>query len=117
MNLTGADEVSFAANLDFNVGGYNASSSFNFDFALINTINNLDPNDPWADADFVRLQNPLAEETLNINGIELQLLLEFGETTADGLSTFDEFHVLEGKSAATQLYGTHVEVGTMNFNS
>ncbi|MDF1824948.1 MAG: choice-of-anchor K domain-containing protein [Verrucomicrobiales bacterium] len=116
VSLTGADQVSFTADLNFNIAGYTDSTSFNFDFALLNTENFEDPNDPWKDADFVRLLQPIAEETLFFNGIEFQLKLEFGETTDAGLATFDEFHVLEGKDATTKLYGTLVEVGEIDFN-
>lgn len=116
VSSTGADQVSFTADLNFDIGGFSDSTSFDFDFALINTENFEDPNDPWQDADYVRLLNPIANEKLVFNGIEFQLKLEFGETTDAGLANFDEFYVLEGKDATTKLYGTLIEVGEIEFN-
>jgi prepilin-type N-terminal cleavage/methylation domain-containing protein len=111
-----AEKITFTANLDFKMNGVNASTSLDFDFELVNVINMLDPNDPWADADFVRLSNPIANQTLTFRGIDFRFQLEFGETTSNGISLFDEFHVLEGRSATTRLYGTLVEVGSLSFN-
>jgi prepilin-type N-terminal cleavage/methylation domain-containing protein len=112
-----ADKVTFTADLDFKMNGVNATTSLDFDFELVNTINRLDPKDPWADADFVRLSNPVANQTLSFRGIDFRFQLEFGETTSNGISLFDEFHVLEGRSASTRLYGTLIEVGSLNFNN
>jgi len=78
--------------------------------------NQLDPANPWADADFVRLADPVASQRLTFNGVEFEFQLEFGETTSSGISYFDEFHVLESKSATTKLYGTLIEVGSISFN-
>lgn len=113
---SGADKISFATDLQFVLSGVNASTTFNFDFELINVANKLDPADPWADADFVRLANPVASQRLTFNGVEFEFQLEFGETTSSGISYFDEFHVLESKSATTKLYGTLIEVGSISFN-
>jgi hypothetical protein len=111
-----AEKITFTANLDFRMNGVNASTSLDFDFELVNVLNALDPNDPWADADFVKLSNPIASQTLTFRGIDFRFQLEFGETTANGISLFDEFHVLEGRSATTRLYGTLVEVGSLSLN-
>ncbi|MEQ1841343.1 MAG: choice-of-anchor K domain-containing protein [Verrucomicrobiales bacterium] len=113
---SGADKISFATDLQFALSGVNASTTFNFDFELINVANQLDPANPWADADFVRLANPVASQRLTFNGVEFEFQLEFGETTSSGISYFDEFHVLESKSATTKLYGTLIEVGSISFN-
>jgi len=112
-----AEQVTFTADLDFKMNGVAASTLLDFDFELVNVINMLNPNDPWADADFVKLANPIASQILTFQGIDFQFQLEFGETTADGISLFNEFYVLEGRSAATRLYGTLVEVGSPGFNS
>ncbi len=113
---TGAKSIKFSTNVALNVNGYKADTTFTFDFDLINTVNLLDPNDKWADADYVKLRNSVASETLDFNGVLFKLQLEFGETTPQGISLFDEFHVLEGKTATTKVYGTLVEVGTVDFN-
>lgn len=113
---SGANQISFATDLQFVLNGVSASTTFNFDFELINVANKLDPNDPWADADFVRLADPIASQRLTFNGVEFEFQLEFGETTSSGISYFDEFHVLESKSATTKLYGTLIEVGSISFN-
>lgn len=113
---TGADSIRFTTNVALDVNGYKANTTFSFDFDLINVTNSNDPKDPWADADYVKLRNSIASETLNFNGVLFQLQLEFGETTSQGISHFDEFHVLEGKTATTRVFGTLVEVGTVNFN-
>lgn len=113
---TGANQISFAADLQFNLSGVNASTTFQFDFELINVTNQNNPADPWADADFVRLSDSIASQRLTFNGVEFEFQLEFGETTADGISYFDEFHVLENRSATTKLYGTLIEVGSISFN-
>jgi prepilin-type N-terminal cleavage/methylation domain-containing protein len=112
-----AERVSFTADLDFKMNGVSASTSLDFDFELVNVINKLDPNDLWADADFVKLANPIASQILTFQGIDFRFQLEFGETTSDGISLFNEFYVLEGRSAATRLYGTLVEVGSLSFNN
>jgi hypothetical protein len=111
-----AEKVTFTADLDFKMNGVNASTSLNFDFELVNVINILDPNDPWADADFVKLSNPIASQILTFQGIDFRFQLEFGETTSNGISLFDEFHVLEGSTSATRLYGTLIEASSLTFN-
>ena len=42
-----ADKVTFTADLDFKMNGVNATKSLDFDFERVNTINRLDPKDPW----------------------------------------------------------------------
>ncbi|MEM9016058.1 MAG: choice-of-anchor K domain-containing protein, partial [Verrucomicrobiota bacterium] len=113
-NDSGATAISFSVNLDLDINSIAVSTTFDFDFELVNTAN--DSSDPWGSADFVRMSQPIATEIIDINGVGFQLQLEFGETTENGISYFDEFHVLENSSAATQLYGTLIEVGTIDFN-
>ncbi|MCB1204860.1 MAG: choice-of-anchor K domain-containing protein [Verrucomicrobiae bacterium] len=114
---TAATAVTFTANLDLKMNGVTANAAFDFDFELINQPNYEDPNDPWKDADFVKLASPVSSQTVSFRGVEYQLQLEFGDATSTGLALFDEFYVLEGKSATTKLYGTLVEVGTVSFNN
>jgi prepilin-type N-terminal cleavage/methylation domain-containing protein len=111
---TGATAVSFAVDLNLAMNGVAAKSTFDFDLELINVENN--GKNEWDDADFVRLANPIASQYVTFNGIKFQLQLEFGETSANGISYFDEFHVIENQGASTRLYGTLVEVGTISFN-
>lgn len=111
---TGASQVSFAVDLNLAINGVAAKSTFGFDLELINVANN--GRNAWEDADFVRLSNPLATQVVSFNGVQFQLQLEFGETSSNGISYFDEFHVLENEQASTRIYGTLVEVGTLSFN-
>lgn len=113
---TGADSVSFAVDLDFTISGLAAKASFDFGLELINVANRGNPKDPWADADFVRLSDPVSNRLVTFNGVEFNFRLEFGETTSNGISYFDEFHVLENQNATTRLYGTLIEVGSLSFN-
>lgn len=114
---TEATSVNFTANLDLQMKGVSTNAAFDFQFELINQPNYEDPNDPWRDADYVKLASPYATQTISFAGIEYSLLLEFGETSAAGLSRFDEFYVLEGQSASTRLYGTLIETSSIDFNN
>lgn len=111
---TGANAVSFAVDLSLALNGVAVKSSFDFDLELIN-VENKGANE-WDDADFVRIANPVASQFVTFNGIQFQLLLEFGETSPSGISYFNEFHVIEDAQASTRIYGTLVEVGTVSFN-
>jgi hypothetical protein len=77
----------------------------------------IDPNDPWADAGFGKLSNPITSEIRTFRGFDFRFQLEFGETASNGISLFDEYHVLERRSAATSLYGILVKVGSLSFNN
>lgn len=114
---TGANSISFTTDLNFIMNGVAVATSFAFEFELINVANQYNPNNLWADADYVRLASPTASELLNFNGILYKFQLEFGESSAAGVALFDEFHVLEGRSATTKLYGTLIEVGTVSFQN
>lgn len=113
---TGATSVNFTANLDLKMKSVSTQAKFDFQFELINQPNYEDPNDPWRDADYVKLASPFATQTISFAGIEYSLQLEFGETSSAGLSRFDEFYVLEGMSASTRLYGTLIETESIDFN-
>lgn len=113
---TGADAVSFGIDLGFLISGLTANASFDFDLELVNVANKGNPKDPWADADYVRLANPVASQIVTFNGVDFNFQLEFGASTENGISYFDEFHVLENEGATTKLFGTLIEVGTVSFN-
>ncbi|MEM7147915.1 MAG: choice-of-anchor K domain-containing protein [Verrucomicrobiota bacterium] len=98
---TGANAVELMMDLTF----YDATADTTFDFA-IDLLNTVNTDDPWASADYVQLQDVASELTQTINGREYFLKLEFGETSSNGFSTIDEFHVLENASATGSLYGT-----------
>lgn len=112
---TGADSVSFAIDLGFDLNGVTTSSIMDFSFNLINTQNNS--KDEWENADYVQIDNPIATQTISFNGIDFQLQIQFGTSTSNGITSFDEFHVLEQQSATTTVFGTLVEVGSINFNN
>ncbi|MDF1741458.1 MAG: choice-of-anchor K domain-containing protein [Verrucomicrobiales bacterium] len=113
---TGATAIKLGVDLNLDIDGLAATTSFDFNLDLINVPNAFNSSDLWADADYVKLANPVADNTIVLNGVEFQFRIEFGETTSDGLSYFDEFYVLEGKEASTKVYGTLVEIGSLDFN-
>ncbi|MFV1993822.1 MAG: choice-of-anchor K domain-containing protein [Verrucomicrobiales bacterium] len=98
---TGADSVELHFGLSFYDG--TQDQAFNFGINLMNTVNS---SDPVASADYVRVQDIYSDTTSTINGRNYRLRVEFGETTADGFATLDEFHVFEDASAIGWLYGT-----------
>lgn len=110
---TGADQISLTVDLDLDLNGTTATSTFDFDFELINVANQNDPGNLWQDADYVKLAQPVANESIIIDGVEFKLKLEFGETSKNGIALFDQFYVLENAKAKTSLYGTLVEVGAI----
>jgi len=111
---TGATGVSFAVDLSLALNGATTRSAFIFDLDLVNVQNK--GGDEWGSADYVRLANPTASQIVTFNGIQFQLQLEFGETSASGISYFNEFHVLESDRASTRIYGNLIEVGSIHFN-
>ncbi|MEM9480887.1 MAG: choice-of-anchor K domain-containing protein [Verrucomicrobiota bacterium] len=101
---SGADSVDLAVELAFNDS---ESRDFSFTLDLVNTENN---DDPWASADYVHLDNVHSAVSQSLGGTDYQLVLEFGETTEQGFSTIDNFHVFEGGTATGTLYGTLVPI-------
>ncbi|MCB1229269.1 MAG: type II secretion system protein [Verrucomicrobiae bacterium] len=108
---TGANTIDLQIGLNLDVNGSLFNPFFDFSFDLVNTLNVEDPLNPWPDADYVQVVNPSSSRTIIINDYEYEFRLEFGETSADGFSTFDQFHVLEGATASANLYGTFIEIG------
>ncbi len=111
---TGADKVTFTTRLQFDMNGVAQTAAFTFDFELVNVVNT--GLNEWADADYVKLAAPVANQIIDFNGTRYQLQIEFGDSTEEGFALFDEFHVIEDRTATTKVYGTLVEVGTINFN-
>ena len=107
---TQVNTLKLGLDIAMNAGGFAIDTRFDFDLSLINTQNIEDPLNPWPDADYVRINTPVSTNQLVINGSTYEFQIEFGETTADGFSQFDEFHVLEWASASSKLYGTFREV-------
>lgn len=105
---TGAETIDLDIALALDINGNIFNPYFDFGFELVNSPNS---SDEWASADYVRLMDPRASRTLVINDNEFEFRLEFGETSADGFSLFDEFHVLENKDASVNIYGTFVSLG------
>jgi prepilin-type N-terminal cleavage/methylation domain-containing protein len=99
---TEADSVQLLMELDFYDATTDATFSFSID--LMNTVNNT--QDAWASADYVHLQDMASDTSQAIQGRDYHLKLEFGETTEDGFSTIDQFHVLENSGARGWMYAT-----------
>lgn len=108
---SGADSVEFTLGLNLNINGNMFNPYFDFSFGLVNVLNQGDPNNPWVDADYVLLDDPVSSRTLIINDYEFEFRIEMGDATSDGFAAFNEFHVLEEKTASANVYGTFIEIG------
>ncbi len=106
---TGADSVDLDLALTFNLGGNTYNTSFDYEFELINTINDSNNLLGWASADYVRINQSNSATQFEIEGITFELVLEFGDTTSDGFADFNEFHVKEQRGATSALYGTIID--------
>ena len=104
---TQASGVGLSIDLSFDGGAQNIV--FNYDLELISTPN-LDSNTAMESADFVRLGDIYSETSVQLGGSSYDLILEFGETSAGGFSSIDQFHVIEGQAASGNLYGRLIEV-------
>ncbi len=103
---TEAETVDLRVSLSLNINGRVSNPSFDFTFQLINTLNT---DDPWASADYVHVVNPVSSQTIVIDDYEFEFHLEFGESTSNGFSEFDNFHVLENANAVVNVYGNLVQ--------
>jgi hypothetical protein len=76
--------------------------NFVYGLTLVNT-----PNSGTADqqADYVYLPSLLPTEIFTVDNVKYTLKLRFGQTTADGFSEIDKFHVREEKGASADLIG------------
>ena len=108
---TGADTIDLSIGLSLDINGNIFNPFFDFTFELINSVNLLDPNNPWPDADYVQIVDARSSRTLVINDTEFEFRLEFGDTTPNGFASFDQFHVLESADASVNVYGTFIELG------
>jgi type II secretory pathway pseudopilin PulG len=77
--------------------------TFEFDFRLLSTVNRGVSADE--DADYVWIPNLASQMTTQVQGQTFYLQLRFGNSTANGFTTIDEFHVHENKSATGSVYG------------
>ena len=107
---TGAESVQFDLDLDLVVGGQLLNETFGFEFELINSVNqgyyNGTGSDAVASADYVRISDNSRTTTFSLGNTLLEFSLEFGESTDNGFSTFNEFFVFENRGASTNVYGT-----------
>lgn len=103
---TGADQVNLAIDLAFDISGAAFTTSFDYEFELINTVNDKNNLYGWASADYVRLDQSNSSTFFEIDGLTFELVLEFGESVSPGFATFDEFHVKEESTASSSLYAT-----------
>jgi type II secretory pathway pseudopilin PulG len=104
---TGANSVGMDLSLAF--GGTSQKYDFTYSLDLINT-QNLASNTLDQNADYVRFGNIRSETPMTLGGIDYTLVLEFGETTANGFSTIDQFFVHEDRMATGRLYGTLIKI-------
>lgn len=111
---TGASAVDLNLDLTLDINGTVYNPNFDFTFDLVNTVNIEDPNNPWPDADYVSINNPIASSTVIIDDYEYAFSLEFGEASNNGFALFDQFHVLEEKGAAVNTYGTLTRLGKID---
>ena len=77
--------------------------NFEFDFRLLSTTNRGVSADE--DADYVWIPSLASQMTTQVQGQTFYLQLRFGNSTANGFTTIDEFHVHENKSATGSIYG------------
>ena len=98
---TSATGVKLRVGLNFTVP--ERAETFEFDFRLYSTINRgVSLND---DADFVWIPTLASQLTAQVQGQTFYLQLRFGNSTANGFTTIDEFHVHENNSATGAIYG------------
>lgn len=98
---TGADSVDLRITVVF-LDDTGFPHVFDYPFTLVNSPNT---SDPVASADFVVLSNSLPAQTFFLDGREHTVQLFFGQTSSNGFSTVDRFHVLENATASADLVG------------
>ena len=112
---TGASTIDLLITLTVNVNGQTFRPFFDFTFELVNSPNVS--GDDWGSADYVRIVDPRADRTLVFNDYEFEFHVEFGSSSSNGFAAFDEFHVLEDKSASVDVFGTFVNLGLVTDNT
>lgn len=113
--FTGADFVYLGLDIGLAMGGNDIDLSFDFQFDLINVINDYnaysgDQSLAMASADYVQINDASRLTSFQIDGVEFELALEFGGASGAGFSTFDQFHVVENETAETHLFATITRV-------
>lgn len=100
---TAADAVDLLTTLAF-TDPSGVTRSFNFTLGLVTTPNT---NDPLQSADYVFLNNAFDPTVFfSVNGIDYTLqFTRFGNPSAGGIVTVNQFHVLENQGASADLYG------------
>ncbi len=101
---TNATDVDFAIEIAFGGGG--EFMSFDFELDLFSTPNNTGTQE--GDADFLHLPDMAASAPVSFFGNDYMLELAFGETTDQGFSQIDSFHIFENAVATGELWGSIV---------
>lgn len=103
---TNATAVQIAIDLNLTTPG--VRETLNFTFKLLSTPNN--GKDADADADYVYIPDVSTTFRTIIKGKQFELVLRFGEHSANGFTTIDTFHAHEGKTLKGTIYGRLREV-------
>ncbi len=101
---TNATAVDFSIDIAF-MGGA-VTKTFDYSFGLFSTPNNT--GSAYGDADYFRLTDIQSSATVSIFGVDYRLDLAFGQTSNNGFSTIDEFHIFENSTGYGELWGTIV---------
>ncbi len=100
---TNATNVDFDLALNFAIAGSQYGTGFDFDFDIRTTTNT---DNAWESADFVAIDRSNSTSYFEIDGSSFELTMTFGETTSEGFSSTDSFHVFEDGSATANVYAT-----------
>lgn len=103
---TNATGVQIAIDLNLTTPG--VKESLNFTFRLLSTPNKGKSENE--DADYVHIPDVSTSFRTAIKGKQFQLILRFGEHSANGFTTIDTFHAHEGKTLKGTIYGRLSEV-------
>ena len=112
---SGATTVDLTITLTVDVNGQVFHPFFDFTFELVNSQNVA--GDEWGSADYVKIVDPRSSRTLVFNDYEFEFRVEFGSSTSNGFGAFDEFHVLENRSASVDVFGTFINLGLVTDNT
>ena len=103
---TNATSIKVAIDLDLTTPGVKETLAFTFN--LLSTPNRGVSAD--ADADYVYIPDVSTSFRTTIKGKQFELILRFGEHSANGFTTIDTFHAHEGKTLSGTIYGRLSEV-------
>ena len=104
----GSSATGVTMNVTLNFAEHGAKT-FSYHLDLVSTTN-TSANTAEQNADFVYFNSVFSESAISLGGYNYKLRIEFGETTSQGFSTIDRFHVIEGGSARGFLYGVLIPV-------